>query len=279
MKEKDKKLEKTDNIKTGFFEDGLPYARMGTNPNVLINIEALAFKNAPPSGYMLNLFKKSAEPFLEEYTVYLVGRKPNMPEDYTFTDMSNDYAKMIRSEFKEPVFVMGVSTGGQIAQYIAADHPDVVRKLVIIATAYRISDKGVEIEKRAAKYFEQGRYGKCLAIIEEMIFSSRFKRRLANFFTRLFGKWFIGKIEYSSDFLTVVRGDIEMNFKDRLKDIKAPTLLLGGELDIAYPADIVRITAEGIPNAKLIFYEGYSHNLSNKWKLLKDNILEFLKSE
>jgi len=68
------------------------------------------------------------------------------------------------------------------------------------------------------------------------------------------------------------------NFKERLKDIQAPTLLLSGESDIEYPAELVQETAKGIPNAELILYEGYGHNLglANREQLQED-ILEFLK--
>ena len=172
---------------------------------------------------------------------------------------------------------MGASTGGQIAQYLAANHPDVVRKLIIISAAYRVSEKGAEIEGKAAKYFKKGKYGNSLAAILDLIFSSKITRSIAKFFTRLIGKRIIGKIKYPNDFLTEVRGDIEMNFKERLKDIKALTLVLSGDLDIEYTADLVRETAEGIPNSKLILYEGYGHNLAAKWKLLQKDILEFLK--
>ncbi len=65
-----------------------------------------------------------------------------------------------------------------------------------------------------------------------------------------------GKIEYPNDFLAEIRGDHEMNFKDSLKDIKVPTLVLSGELDIGYTEEDVRTTTEGIPNAELILYKG-----------------------
>ena len=277
LKDKDKRVRKKYNVETGFFEDGLPYARIGNKPNYIVNIEALSFKHEPPSGFMLKRFVKSFRPFMEEYTVYLIGRKQNLPEDYTFIDMANDYANLIRKEFQEPADIMGVSTGGQIAQYLAADHPDIVRKLIIISAAYQVSEKGANIEEKAAEYFKQGKYGKSLATILDLIFSSKVKGSIAKFFTRLLGKRFIGKIEFPNDFLTEVRGDIEMNFKERLKDIKAPTLVLSGDLDIEYTADLVRETAEGIPNSKLILYEGYGHNLAAKWKLIQKDILDFLK--
>ena len=56
--------------------------------------------------FALKRFVKSAQSFAEDYTIYLIGRKQNVPEDYTFTDMANDYAKLIRKEFQKPVIVM-----------------------------------------------------------------------------------------------------------------------------------------------------------------------------
>lgn len=277
MRDKDKKIKKKYNVETGFFEDGLPYARIGNKPNILVNIEALSFKNEPPSGFALKQFIKGSSTFTDEYSVYLISRKQNLPEDYLFDKMADDYAKLIRREFKGPVDVMGVSTGGQIAQFLAADHPDVIRKLVIISAAYRLSEKGVEIEGKSEEYFMQQKYGKAFAAILDFIFNSKFMRSIAKFFTRLIGKKIMGKIEYPNDFLNEIRGDREMNFNDRLSEIKVPTLVMSGELDIGYTADDVRMTAEGIPNAKLILYKGYGHGLimANRKQLQKD-ILEFL---
>ena len=251
---------------------------MGSEPKILVNIEALSFEHEPPSGFTLYQFKKSNSPFLEDYTVYLVGRKPNLPDDYLMDKMAEDYAKMIRREFKGPVDVAGISTGGQIAHFLAADHPDTIRKLVIISAAYRLSEKGVEIERQSAEYFQKEKYGKSMAAIMGLIFPSGLKSVFIKFFTRLIGKMMLGKIKYPNDFLVEVRADREMNFKDRLSEIKAPTLILSGELDLGYTADDVRTTAEGIPNSELILYKGYGHNLamSNREQVLKD-ALEFLK--
>ncbi|TXT67686.1 MAG: putative hydrolase [Promethearchaeota archaeon] len=267
-------------IEKGFLEDGLPYVRIGNKPKILLNIEALSFKHEPPSGFELGQFKKAAKKFTSEYTVYLVGRKPNLPENYLMDKMANDYAQMIRREFKGPVDVMGVSTGGQIAHYLAADHPDTVKKLVLISTAYRLSKEGVEIERRAAEFFKQEKYGKSLATITELIFRKKFWRKITSFFIRLFFRRMLGEIKYPNDFLVEIQADREMNFLNRLHEIKAPTLILSGEDDIGYTAEDVRITADCIPNSELILYEGYGHNLfnANRKKVLKE-IWKFLQKE
>lgn len=94
-KDKDKKIKERYNVETGFFEDGLPYARMGDKPNIIVNIEGLSFKNEPSSGFPLKHFIKTHKLLAQEYSVYLVGRRPNLPEDYLFDTMAEDYAKMI----------------------------------------------------------------------------------------------------------------------------------------------------------------------------------------
>jgi pimeloyl-ACP methyl ester carboxylesterase len=278
-KPKNNKHKNKDEVEKGFYEDGLPYVRIGNKPNIIVSIEALSFKHEPASGFMLKQFLKEAKIFTEKYTVYLVGRKQNIPGDYSFDDMATDYGNMIRREFSKPVDIIGVSTGGQIAQYLAANHPDTVRKLVIISAAYRLSEKGIEIERKAAEYFQKGKYGRSLAVIMNMALSPGIKRSIIKFFIRLMGKRMVGKIKYPNDFLAEVKGDREMNFKDRLHEIEASTLIISGEDDIAYTLDDVQITSEGIPNNKLILYPGYGHNLMiNKWKHVMKDALEFLNS-
>lgn len=277
MIKKIKTLKEKYGIETGFFESGLPYTKLGNRSNILVDLEALSFKHEPVSNFMINQFIKSHRLLAEKYTVFLIGRKPNLPQNYSMEKMAEDYAVTIKKELGKPVDVMGISTGGQIAQYLAAYHPDTVRKLVIISAAYRLSKKGIELEKLSEEFFMQNKYGKSLAVMMDFIQPPGFKRNIAKFCIRLIGKKLLGKIDYPNDFISEIKADREMNFLDKLNIIRVPTLILCGEDDIAYTVEDVRITAEGIPDSKLLLYKGYGHNLSfsNTEQVQKD-ILEFL---
>jgi pimeloyl-ACP methyl ester carboxylesterase len=265
-------------IETGFFQDGLTFARIGNKSRILVVIEALSYTHEPPSGIRLKMFKRAVKSFLNDYTVYLIGRKPNVPRDYSFTDMAEDYKRMIKREFNVPVDVVGTSTGGQIALYLAANHPEVVRKLVVISAAFRLGEKGVEIERKAENFFNQKKYGKSFVALLDYLYSPGIKKKIVTIFTRLIGKKMMGKVKYPNDFLTEIRGDIEMNFKDRLKDINAPTLILSGKLDVGYKAEDVRTTANEIPDSESIIYKGYGHDLTMRnGKQVYNDLLDFLK--
>ena len=63
--------------------------------------------------------------------------------------------------------------------------------------------------------------------------------------------------------------------RDRLAEIKARTLVVAGDNDPFYTTASFRETAEGIPNAKLILYQGVGHPASGK-RFVHD-VLSFLK--
>ncbi|MCW4022177.1 MAG: alpha/beta hydrolase, partial [Candidatus Bathyarchaeota archaeon] len=80
------------------------------------------FENKSPSGLQLRFMAGDYKEFAKVYTVYSVGRKPNLSGGYTTRDMASDYAEMVRNELDPPVDILGLSTGGTIAQYFALDH-------------------------------------------------------------------------------------------------------------------------------------------------------------
>lgn len=248
-------------IETGYFNNGQPYAKAGMGQKVLIDIESLSFDHKPLEGFLLKQFVKESQQFYKEYTVYKIGRKPNLPNGYTSDSMATDYATLISNEFKSKVDVMGVSTGGQIALCLAANSPEVVNKVIVISAAYKLSDRGVEIEEKAATYFAEKKYGKTMATLIESIHNKGIKKVIYKSLMRMMGRSILKNVTYPNDFQVEVKADIAMNVKDRLGEIKVPVLVISGDKDVGYSIEDVKKTAEGIPNAELIIYDGYGHGL------------------
>jgi pimeloyl-ACP methyl ester carboxylesterase len=259
---------------SGYSKNDLPFVKVGDKPKILLDIEALSFNHKPPTGFELKRFIKSMEPLLDRYTVYLIGRKPNLPAGYYFDKMADDYAEMIRNELGGSVDIIGISTGGQICHFLAANHPDLIQKVVITSAAYRLSEQGVAIEREAAEWFQKGKYGKTMNAFMKMIMHPGILRRLMSLFTPIMGRIMFNNLKYPNDFLVEVEADREMNFLDRLGEIKAPTLILSGEDDIMYSIEDVKKTACGIPNCELKLYPRYGHNLSvvNMKQVVQDMI-------
>ena len=80
---------------------------------------------------------------------------------------------MIREEFGGPVDVIGVSTGGSIVQHFAADHPDLVRKLIIHSSAYILSDVAKQVQLRVGHLARRGQWRAAYAALISPMFPSR----------------------------------------------------------------------------------------------------------
>ncbi len=264
-------------VETGYFSNGQPYAKAGNGDKILICIEALSFDHKPPEGFLLKLFIKQTKTFYDKYTVYRIGRRPNLPEGYSIDKMSKDYGSLIMSEFKTKVDVVGESTGGQIGLCLVANFPEIINKVVIISAAYKLSTEGKVLEKKAAEYFAQEKYGKTMATVIEVVYDKGFKRMFYKTIMRMVGPSMLKNIQYPNDFQVGVMADCNMDFKNRLKEIKVPTLVITGEKDIGYSIEDVKATAEGIENSQLLIYEKFGHDLySDNYKEVNMNILQFL---
>ena len=262
----------------GYFHNGLPYNRMGCGPRNLVIFQGLMFENKPLSARWVRLYSRYYKYLEEDYTTYIVLRKPGLPDGYSMQNMSDDYATMIKEEFGEPVDVIGVSTGGSIAQHFAANHPALVRKLIIHSSAYILSDSTKRVQMRVGHLARQRRWRAVYATM----FSPMLPRSGAKMYITRPLVWIgsllagiFGAPKDPSDLVVTIEAEDTFNFKDRLVQITAPTLVVAGDKDPFYPEALFRETAEGIPNARLILYKGMGHPAGGKQ--FRHDVLTFLK--
>jgi pimeloyl-ACP methyl ester carboxylesterase len=266
---------------SGHFESGLPFNRFGTGPGQLVVFQGMQFENRPVSGlplwFLRNLYKRLEA----DYTIHLVTRRPGLPEGWSLRDMSDDYATMIRAEFGGPVDIVGLSTGGLIAQHFAAEHPDLVGRLVLHSSAHSLSDETKAFHVRVSDLVREDRWRAAYATVFTFMSPRRGRMRraakVAGWLASPFGGLLLGKPTDPSDLLVTYAASNKHDFRGRLAEIKAPTLVVAGGRDPFYPTTLVRETAEGIPDAKLVFYEGIGHPASGK-RFGRD-VLSFLKEE
>ena len=258
-------------ITTGYSKNGLPYARMGSGSRILFIIDGLDFSHKPPSGMELRLMSGFIKKLAGDFTIYQVRRKPGLPEGYSMRDMSDDCAVMIKDEFEGPVDIMGISTGGPIAQHFAVDHHDLVRRLVLAMTGYRLSENGKKLQRRVAELVREGKWRSAAALMSTAMFTG-FTGLLFKSMFWLLGKVMFGSAASPSDGLVEIEAEDRHDFTERLAEIKVPTLVIGGDEDFFYP---VRETAEGIPGSKLVLYQGVGHTAIMKREFGED-LLAFL---
>ena len=259
---------------TGYSKNGLPYFRIGGGPRSLVIFGALSFKHQALSGLAVWGTSWRYRHFAKKFTTYYVGRKPGLPVGYSIQNMSDDYAAMVRNEIKAPVDLMGISTGGPIAQQFAADHPELVHRLVLAMTGYHLIEGGAKLQRKLIDLTLQGKW-RAAAAVQASITAGPVKPVATVVF------WLLGKVVFENpqdpaDGVAELEEEDKFDFKNRLVEIKEPTLVIGGDKDCFYP---VRETAERIPDAQLILYKNTGHTAKLKPHFNRD-VMNFLtKSE
>lgn len=261
-------------ITTGYSKNGLPFVRIEGGPRDLVIFEGLNFNHVPPSGLQLRMTVGGYLSFTRHYTVYHVGRKPGLPNGYSIKEMADDYAVMIENEMNSPVDVLGLSTGGTIAQQFAVDHPKLVRRLVLASTGYALSESGAVAQRKVIQFIRQGKW-RSAAVAMAGAMASGMARPVLKLLLWMIGKSMFKSAGGPSDGLSELEAEDCFNFKERLPEIKTPTLVIGGENDGFYP---IAETGAGIPFAKLILYKNAGHMASMKRRFNHD-ILIFLTEE
>jgi pimeloyl-ACP methyl ester carboxylesterase len=94
------------------------------------------------------------------------------------------------------------------------------------------------------------------------------------FFIWLFDSFFVSEPSNPMDLLVEAKAECEHDFKNRLAEIKVPTLVIAGDNDYYFSEQLYRETATSIPNAKLILYEGGHH--ADFGKQFNEDVIKFL---
>ncbi|GAA3869545.1 alpha/beta hydrolase [Saccharothrix violaceirubra] len=86
-------------------------------------------------------FEDNLAGLADRFRVYLVdrrahGRTPDVPGPVTSDDLADDVAAFLSDVVGGPAHVVGYSAGGVVALAVALRHPGLVRRLVLISTAF-----------------------------------------------------------------------------------------------------------------------------------------------
>lgn len=261
-------------IEAGYFPSGLPFNRFGRGARTLVIFQGLLFENKPLASLSARTYLGMVLFLQDEFTVVAVSRKPGLPAGYGMSDMARDYADMVREEFGGPVDVIGTSTGGSIAQHFAADHPDLVRKLVIHSAAHTLGPVGREAQLKVGELARQGKWREASAVLLRLIVHPG---PAAPLIVSLGSSVMsLSAPKDPSDLIITIEAEDRHAFRDRLADIRAPTLVVAGADDPFYTETLFRETAAGIPGARLILYPGMGHPAEGKQ--FEADLLSFLNS-
>ncbi len=211
-----------------------------------------------------------------------VGRSDKPGESYTVKTMADDTVGLMDHLGIDKAHILGVSLGGMIAQEVAINYPERVRKLILVSTNAGRGEKGEHSpELLRAMGLKEGfsdedirsvDMGRVMTSLNAHAFNSRAIKMVAVPFcsvrAKLFGiRGLKGQFEAAMTHSTL----------DRLHMIKASTLVMAGTGDRIVPSRSADALASRIPDVRLVKIEGGSHTLvAEKRSRFNREVLNFL---
>ena len=254
----------------------IPYIKFGTGEKILVILPGISVQSVLP---MASAVEKQYELFCRDYTVYLFDRREDMPEEYSVYDMANDTAKAIKELSLSDICLFGVSQGGMIAIIIAADHPELVRKLALGSSAAYFSDELIGGINEWLGYAEQGDTVKLYLAFGKRLYSPEYFEKYKQAFR------FLAKTVEEKDikrFIKLVKATESFDARDKMASIKCPVLAIGDTSDMVLGAESTPQIAElqkDNPRFEMFMYKDMGHSVFDTAPDYPKRLFEFFGKE
>lgn len=261
---------------TGSLYGDTPFLRIGTGPP-LVAVLGLTPDHDIPTGWERRMILSSATPASRHFTVYAVNRKRGLKPGESMSDIAGHLAEAIEHDLGEPVRLQGTSTGGSVALQLAIDRPDLVRRLVVIASAYRLGPRGKAMQAEMAALIRTGNKEDVWPhLMTSMMLPSPLRvpaRPLARLATRSMVPTDPG------DMLATLEAEDAFDVRADLSRITAPTLVIGGSKDPFYSRKLFEETALEVADGRAHVFAGWGHARAASSTATRNLALGFMLSE
>lgn len=247
----------------------MKYSAFGNGPKPLIMVPGLSLISTM---VFADTTETAYKEMLDEYTIYLMDRREDMPEVYTIQDMARDTAAAVRELGISDAYFFGTSQGGMIIQVIAIEHPELVKKMAIGSSVSSVKDLSTKSALgRWIELAEKGDIHELNMAFSEEVYSEETFRRFKKAISAM------DKMVTAEDlrrFIILSKGIKGFDVTSKLDEIKCPVLIIGSKKDRVFDWTGMQKTAEQ-QGWESYFYEEYSHCVYGEAPDFKVKLKEF----
>jgi 3-oxoadipate enol-lactonase len=207
-------------------------------------------------GTDIELWSRNLGYWLDSFTVLRYdlrghGSSPVPDQPFDIDDLARDVIALLDKLGIASASFCGLSLGGAIGQWLAVNEPSRLDRLVLACTTARFGEPAQWLE-RARRVRAEGLEAIADSVLARWFTPELPRRDVAACREMLLATPAEG---YAATCDALSRWD----FRDRVGEIKAPTLVIVGAEDPVTATADIDLLAEGIPNARLVVLEGAAH--------------------
>ena len=226
-------------IEAGTLGGRFGYLRFGAGPRTLVILPGLYLDGEAPGGLAARAYAYGFRALAATHTIYVVRRPRGLAAGTSIADLAAQYGQVLRSELGR-ADVVGLSTGGLIAQELALGDPDAVNRLALVVSGARIAEPGRRLCAEWLRLAEARDWRGVRASLATAVVDGRLARRLVRTLVRRSDP---PHGSDADDFVVTVQAALAHDTTGRLAALSVPALLVGGDVDLFFPEPVLRATA------------------------------------
>ena len=255
-----------------FNDKSMDYVTFGKGKQSLVIIPGLGDGLQTVKG-KAQLFSFSYRLLAKHYKIYVFSRINELRQCYTTRDMAADVAGAMEVLNLTSAYVMGISQGGMIAQWLAVDFPERVQRLILAVTTARPSQLARERIEHWQKLSQSGNLKHLMLDIAQHSYTQKSYQKwrlLYNIMGRL------GRMKDEKRIVIQSQSCLEHNSLEVLKEIQCPTLVLGALEDDVIGVKGSKELAKAISGCQLLILNHSGHALYEENKVFQEAVCGFL---
>jgi pimeloyl-ACP methyl ester carboxylesterase len=245
-------------LAAGVLAGGIPFVESGEGDRPLIIINGGQGFVRRPDPVRAERDARRVSRILPRRTAFVLLGYPHGPvREGALANLVDDLAAAIRKRWAGPVVLLGISYGGILAAWLTIRHPQLVERLVFIASARRFSSEGEQRVRRQIAFAGNRNFSGFLSD-----FGAVFRRPWLNALVWLrinLGRASLAEGMNDADTIVSYLSAILEAGTPPTQEIKVPTLVIGGSNDQFFGEGMMEETARSIADARLELLHGETH--------------------
>src|SRR3954452_1970594 len=247
-----------------------------------INVEIEGAQNAPvlmlsnSLGTDIHMWDEQMPAFLKQFRVVRYDRRGHGKSGvskgpYSMELLGRDVLAILDHFSIKKINWCGLSMGGMVGQWLGANAPDRIEKLILSNNTAYYADKQPWNDR--IKYVREHGLAAIVGPNMERWFTKEFRERCPRAIERMTERFLSTPLE---GYIACGEAVRDMDHRDLLPKISVPTLVIAGRQDPATPPDHGKYIADHIPGAEFVVLDGAHIANVEQPQVYADTVLRFL---
>lgn len=252
----------------------LRYLKFGEGEIPLVIIPGLSLVSVIETAELLtNVFQD----FTSRYTLYVIDRRVDVPDNFTINDFALDELKAIKTlglkgeKGTDKLYVFATSLGGMITFHMAIMQPSIINKAVIASSTCRITENLQNFANNLIDLANQGNKWELVKYMGDMVYTEAYMKENENAFNIFADSMTDADIVHFSNVCKSIK---TFDLSSKIKRLPMELFVVGATNDALFGDEETKLI-QSKTGCESYIYQGSCHALYDLEEDFRQMMLEF----